>query len=43
VDALWICHQEFKVVEKLNFTKRIFLFTDEEMPYSAEADIRAAQ
>ena len=43
VDALWICHQEFKVVEKLNFTKRIFLFTDEEMPYTVEADIRAAQ
>lgn len=31
-EALWICHQEFKSVEKQNYTKRIFLFTNEESP-----------
>ena len=35
-DALWVCHQEFKSVEKLNFSKRIFLFTDEDSPYDDE-------
>ena len=32
-EAFWICHQEFKSVEKQNFSKRIFLFTDEDRPY----------
>lgn len=27
-EALWICHQEFKQVEKQLYAKRIFLFTD---------------
>jgi hypothetical protein len=31
-EALWTCHQEFKSVEKQSFTKRIFLFTDEDSP-----------
>ena len=31
-EALWICHQEFKTVEKQNYIKRIFLFTNEDNP-----------
>jgi hypothetical protein len=31
-EALWICHQEFKVVEKQSYSKRIFLFTNEDNP-----------
>jgi len=31
-EALWTCHQEFKSVEKQSFTKRIFLFTDDDNP-----------
>jgi len=27
-EALWICHQEFKQVEKQSYSKRIFLFSD---------------
>jgi hypothetical protein len=33
-EALWICHQEFKQVEKQSFSKRIFIFTDGDMPGS---------
>jgi ATP-dependent DNA helicase 2 subunit 1 len=35
-EALWICHQEFKQVEKQSFTKRIFLFTDSDSVGSAQ-------
>ena len=35
-EALWTCHQEFKSVEKQTYSKRIFLFTDEDCPGSAE-------
>lgn len=42
-DALWICHHEFKTVEKQNFSKRIFLFTDEDNPEMSEADQRMTQ
>ena len=31
-EALTICHTEFKKIEKLSFSKRIFLFTDEDNP-----------
>lgn len=34
VEALWICHQEFKSIEKQAFAKRIFLFTDCDVPGS---------
>ena len=34
VEALWICHQEFKSIEKQAFAKRIFLFTDCDTPGS---------
>jgi len=33
-EALWICHQEFKSVEKQSYNKRIFLFTNEDNPGS---------
>jgi hypothetical protein len=33
-EALWICHQEFKQIEKQSFSKRIFLFTDCDSPGS---------
>lgn len=33
-EALWICHQEFKQIEKQAFSKRIFLFTDCDSPGS---------
>jgi hypothetical protein len=35
-EALWICHQEFREVEKQSFTKRIFLFTDSDSVGSAQ-------
>ena len=31
-EALWICHQEFKSVEKQSYSKRIFLFTNDDNP-----------
>ena len=31
-EALWICSQQFKTIEKQNFAKRIFLFTDHDIP-----------
>ena len=31
-EALTICHNEFKSIEKLSFTKRIFIFTDNDNP-----------
>lgn len=34
-EAFWICHQEFKSVEKQSYNKRIFLFTNEDNPGSA--------
>lgn len=33
-EALWICAQEFKKVEKQSFSKRLFVFTDSDMPGS---------
>lgn len=41
-EALWICHQEFKVVEKQSYSKRIFLFTNEDNP-GTESDKNMAQ
>lgn len=35
-EALWICHQEFKSVEKQSYAKRIFLFTNEDNPGSKD-------
>ena len=35
-EALWACHQEFKSVEKQSYSKRIFLFTDDDCPGNAE-------
>ena len=40
-EALWICHQEFKQVEKQSFSKRIFLFSDCDCP-STVADQKMA-
>lgn len=37
-EALWICHQEFKSVEKQSFNKRIFLFTNDDNPGSGSSD-----
>ena len=31
-EALWICGQQFKTIEKQLFAKRIFLFTDNDFP-----------
>jgi len=42
-EALWICHQEFKQVEKQSFTKRIFLFTDSDSVGSAQDQTMALQ
>jgi len=33
-EALWVCQQEFKQVEKQQYSKRIFLFTDCDGPGS---------
>ena len=41
-EALWICYQEFKSVEKQNYAKRIFLFTDEDQPYHTEERVKLA-
>ena len=42
-EALWICHQEFKQVEKQSFAKRIFLFTDCDSPGSMSDQNMALQ
>ncbi|CDW84185.1 ku p70 dna helicase [Stylonychia lemnae] len=41
-EALWICHQEFKQVEKQSYNKRIFLFTNEDNP-DTQGDREMAQ
>lgn len=33
-EALWVCSREFKRVEKHSFAKRLFVFTDNDMPGS---------
>ena len=42
-EALWICHQEFKTVEKQSYSKRIFLFTDNDVAGNQRDQTLAAQ
>ena len=35
-EALWTCHHEFKQVEKQQYSKRIFIFTDCDSPGSLQ-------
>ena len=43
-EALWLCSQEFKKVDKQVYSKRIFLFTDCDVPGSdPEMSLQRAQ
>ena len=42
-EALWVCHQEFKKIEKQAYIKRIFLFTDCDEPGTEQDQEMAAQ
>lgn len=39
-EALWLCNNEFKELDKNKYSMRIFLFTDQDNPHSDDHNLR---